>query len=165
MARLPSPPRSRIAAPSNSRRPPPSSSRLWKVVNGIARANVALYRASGGRVFGHMHDAPILLLHHRGRKTGRERVTPVLFMPEGDNAVVVGSKGGTDKDPHWFTNLVAGGETEVEIGRERVRVRPRLASQEERDRLWPRLVETYPPYGRYQTYTERTIPVAILEPV
>jgi F420H(2)-dependent quinone reductase len=165
MPRLPPPPRSRIPAASPSRRPPPSSSRLWKVVNGLSRANVALYRVSGGRVLGHMHDAPVLLLHHRGRKTGKERVTPILFMPDGDNAAVVGSKGGTDKDPHWFTNLLAGGQTEVEIGRERVRVRPRLASPEERDRLWPRLVEAYPPYGKYQTYTERKIPVAILEPV
>jgi F420H(2)-dependent quinone reductase len=137
---------------------------MWKVVNGFARANIALYRASGGRLFGHMRDAPILLLHHRGRKSGKERVTPILFMADADRAVVVGSKGGTDQDPHWFRNLIAGGETEVEIGRERVRVRPRLASPEEREQLWPRLVEIYPPYGKYQTYTERTIPVAILEP-
>jgi F420H(2)-dependent quinone reductase len=138
---------------------------MWKFVNGFARANIVLYRASGGRLLGHMHDAPILLLHHRGRKSGKERVTPILFMPLDEGAAVVGSKGGTDKDPDWFRNLIAGGETEVEIGRERARVRPRLASPEERERLWPRLVEMYPPYGKYQTYTERTIPVAILEPV
>jgi F420H(2)-dependent quinone reductase len=136
---------------------------MWKVVNAGARVNIFVYRLSGGRIGGRMGKAPILILHHRGRKTGKERATPVLYLADGDDLVVVGSKGGTDKDPHWFRNLVAGGETEVEIGRERRRVRPRLTEPEERERLWPRLVEMYPAYAEYQTFTDRTIPVAVLE--
>lgn len=133
-------------------------------MNTAARLNILVYRVSGGRIAGRMGKAPILLLHHRGRKSGKERTTPVLYLADGQDLVVVGSKGGTDKDPHWFRNLVAGGETEVEVGRERRRVRPRLAEPEERERLWPRLVEIYPAYAEYQTFTDRTIPLAVLEP-
>jgi deazaflavin-dependent oxidoreductase (nitroreductase family) len=147
-----------------ARKPPPSSSRKWKVVNAAGRLNILVYRLSGGRIGGKMGKAPILILHHRGRNTGKERATPVLYLADGNDLVVVGSKGGTDKDPHWFRNLIAGGETEVEVGRDRRRVRPRLAEPAERERLWPRLVDMYPDYAEYQTFTDRTIPVAILEP-
>src|SRR4051794_19995967 len=126
-----------------ARKPPPSTSRIWKLVNVGAAANTRLYRLSGGRFFGRMGKAPILLLHHVGRKSGKERVTPVLYLADGADLVVVGSKGGTDKTPAWFGNLVAAPETTVEVGREKRRVRPRHATDEERDALWPRLVGMY----------------------
>ena len=147
-----------------ARKPPPSASRFWKVVNVGAAGNVLVYRLSGGRLFGRMGKAPILLLHHVGRKSGKERVTPVLYLEDGGDLVVVGSKGGTDKTPAWFGNLVAAAETTVEVGREKRRVRPRRATDEERDALWPRLVGMYPALAEYQTFTDRKIPVAVLEP-
>ena len=111
-----------------------------------------------------MGKAPILLLHHVGAKSGTHRVQPLIYLGDGDRLVVVASKGGTDKNPAWFHNLMANPETEVEVGRDRRPVRARKANDEERAALWPRLVEIYPDYADYQTYTERTIPVIVLDP-
>jgi len=145
-------------------RTPKSSSPFWKLVNAGARANVAIYRASGGRFGAHIGKAPVLLLHHIGRKSGKARVAPVLYLDDGERLVVVASKGGTDKNPAWFHNLMGTPDTDVEIGRERRSVRARRASDEERAALWPRLVEMYPQYADYQRQADRTIPVIVLEP-
>jgi deazaflavin-dependent oxidoreductase (nitroreductase family) len=146
-------------------KPPPSTSKIWKLVNVGTGLNVHLYRLSGGRIGGRMQKAKVLLLHHVGRKSGRTRVTPLLFLPDDERLVVVASKGGTDKNPAWFHNLMAAPETTVEVGRDTRRVRARRASDEERAALWPRLVEIYKPYESYQGYTERQIPVVVLDPV
>jgi deazaflavin-dependent oxidoreductase (nitroreductase family) len=146
-------------------KPPPSSSRIWKLVNAGTALNVVVYRLSGGRVGGRIQKARVLLLHHVGRKSGDERVTPLLYLPDGDDLVVVASKGGTDRHPAWFHNLMAGPETSVEVGRDRRPVRAREANDAERAQLWPRLVEVYSPYESYQRYAgERRIPVVVLEP-
>jgi F420H(2)-dependent quinone reductase len=146
-------------------KPPPSTSRFWTFFNAGAGLNVRLYRMSGGKIGGRIKDARVLLLHHRGRKSGAERVSPLLYLPDGDNLVIVAFKGGTDKHPAWFHNLMAAPETTVEVGREERRVRAHQASDEERERLWPQLVKVYPPYQDYQGYTDRRIPVVVLEPV
>jgi F420H(2)-dependent quinone reductase len=145
-------------------KPPPSSSRFWKFFNAGARVNVALYRATGGRFGARIGKAPILLLHHAGAKSGKERVSPLLYLADGDRLVVVASKGGTDKNPAWFHNLLANPETQVEVGRDRRQVRARKATDEEREAFWPRLVEMYKSYADYQRSTDRTIPVVVLEP-
>jgi deazaflavin-dependent oxidoreductase (nitroreductase family) len=111
-----------------------------------------------------MGRAPILLLHHVGRRTGSERVTPVLFLSDGPRLVVVGSKGGAARDPAWVENLRANPMTVVEIGRRRVGVRARPASESERAAYWPRLLEIYPSFGTYQERTERQLPLVVLEP-
>ena len=119
---------------------------------------------SGGRVFGRMGKAPILLLHHTGRKSGKQRVTPILYLADGADLVVVGSKGGTDKNPAWYHNLVAMPETTVEVGRDKRKVRPRHATDEERDTLWPRLDAIYPPFAEYREFAgDREIPIVVLE--
>ena len=92
-------------------KPPPSSSRFWTFFNAGAALNVRLYRLSGGKIGGRMQKAKVLLLHHVGRKSGKTRVTPLLFLPDGDRLVIVASKGGTDKNPAWFHNLMAAPET------------------------------------------------------
>jgi deazaflavin-dependent oxidoreductase (nitroreductase family) len=145
-------------------RPPPSSSPLWKVFEALTRVNVVAYRLTGGKVGGRLGKAPILLLHHRGARSGAERVSPLIYLPDGEDAVIVASKGGTDRHPAWFHNLRANPDTVVEIGRERRRVRARVAEPAERERLWPLVVGIYRSYESYQTYTERTIPLVILEP-
>lgn len=147
------------------RKPPPASSPFWKLLNLVAHVNVALYRLSGGRLGGRFGRAPIMLVHHVGRRSATARVTPLLYLADGDRLVIVASKGGTDRHPAWFHNLMASPGTTVEIGRERRRVRARQASEQERARLWPRLVETYPSYATYQSHTDRLIPVVLLEPV
>ncbi len=120
-------------------------------------------RLSGGRLGGRVGRAPVLLLHHVGRRSGKARVSPLLYLADGDRLVIVASKGGTDRHPAWFHNLVANPDTTVEVGRERRRVKARQASEKERERFWPRLVEMYPSYATYQSHTDRLIPVVVLE--
>lgn len=144
---------------------PPVGSRSWRMVNRLTDANIALYRRSGGRIGGRIGRAPVLLLHHVGRKTGRERVAPVLFLADGERLVIVASVGGAPKHPAWFGNLMAHPETTVEVGRRRVQVHAREASEVERAEYWPRLLEIYPSYGTYEGRTDRVIPVVLLEPV
>jgi deazaflavin-dependent oxidoreductase (nitroreductase family) len=144
--------------------PPPASSPFWKLFSAVGRLQVRLMRLTRGRVGGRMMGVPVLVLHHRGRRSGQERETPLMYLDDGADVVVVASKGGTDTHPAWFHNLMAMPETEVEVGRERRRVRPRLADAEERARLWPRLVELFRPFEQYQTFTSREIPVVVLEP-
>ena len=144
--------------------PPPPGSRLWRLLDLFSTANVWLYRLSGGRIGGRMGRAPVLLLHHVGRKTGSKRVTPLLFLADGEQLVIVGSKGGAARHPAWFHNLKATPLTTVEVARRRLRVRAREASEDERTALWPRLIAIYPSYAIYQERTERALPVVILEP-
>ena len=126
----------------------------------------ALYRALGGRLVGRYGEAPLLLLTTTGRRTGRRRTVPLLYASAGDAFVVVASMGGEPRHPAWFHNLRAEPEAEVELpGRERRRVRARIAEGEERDRLWRQMVVLYAGYETYATRTSRRIPVVVLEPV
>jgi F420H(2)-dependent quinone reductase len=146
-------------------RPPRSTSPLWRGWEAFTRVNVVLFRMTGGRVGGSYRGAPILLLHHTGRRSGRRRVSPLIYLPAGRDLVVVASKGGTDRNPAWFHNLLAAPETDVEVPREgRRRVHARVAEGEERERLWPRVVEIYRPYAGYQRHTDRQIPLVVLAP-
>jgi deazaflavin-dependent oxidoreductase (nitroreductase family) len=122
------------------------------------------YRLSGGALGGKLMGVPCLLLTTTGRKSGRQRTTPLMYLRDGQDVVVVASYGGSPAHPSWYRNLVAHPEAEVQIGREQMRVAARTADDDERARLWPRLVEAYKSYADYQTRTERKIPVVILEP-
>jgi F420H(2)-dependent quinone reductase len=144
-------------------KPPPPDHRFWKVWEVFTSQHKRVYRLTGGRIGGRMGRAPILVLHHVGRKSGKPRESPLIYVPDGDRWVVVASKGGVDKHPAWFHNVMAAGEATVEVGRERHRVTPRVAEGEERARLWDRAVGVYKPYADYATYTERQIPVGVLE--
>jgi deazaflavin-dependent oxidoreductase (nitroreductase family) len=137
-------------------------SRLMFRVTGAIHA--ALYRLSGGRLGGRMKQAPVLLLTVEGRKSGKRRTTPLLYGRDGDNVVVIASKGGDPKHPAWYLNL-RGAEAEIQIGREHRRVRARDAEGEERERLWRQMVELWPDYAEYQKKTTRQIPVVVLEPI
>ena len=115
--------------------PPPASSPAWKLFSAFGRLQVRLMRLTRGRIGGKMMGVPVLVLHHRGRRSGQERETPLMYLDDGADVVVVASKGGTDTHPAWFHNLMAMPETEVEFVRERRRVRPRLADAEEAARM------------------------------
>jgi len=143
-------------------RPPKPGSAAFKAWSRITDLNTALYRASGGRIGGSFDRAPVLLLHHVGRKSGQERVAPLLYLPDGEDLVIVASYGGAPKNPSWFHNLRARPETVVEVGRERRAVTAHVATEQERARLWPALLELYPAYADYQQRTERTIPLVVL---
>ena len=124
----------------------------------------AVYRASGGKAGGSIKGMPVLLLTTTGRKTGRSRTTPLLYLREGADIVVVGSNGGSDSAPAWWLNLRARPSARVELGRHRINVTARKATPEERDRLWSRFTAGYSGYATYAARTARTIPVVILTP-
>jgi deazaflavin-dependent oxidoreductase (nitroreductase family) len=143
--------------------PPPRSLRL-KLVQAFVGVNARLYRWTGGRLGGKVKGAPVLLLDCIGRKSGRVRTMPVLYLRDGDDLVIVASRAGSDAMPAWFLNLKANPAITVQVGPERRAVRAREATAEETERLWPRLVEMFPDYAVYQERTERQIPVVILNP-
>lgn len=136
--------------------------RRW-VIRTISRTHVAVYRASGGRVGGSFRGMGFLLLHTTGARTGRRRTTPLLFMPDGDALVVVGSNGGSLRHPAWLHNVRATPGVEVTVGRTTRQVRARVADPAEKARLWPLLNRLYP-YDDYQRHTTREIAVVLLEP-
>jgi F420H(2)-dependent quinone reductase len=130
----------------------------------LSRANVWLYRKTGGRLGGRLAGAPVLLLTTTGRRTGERRTTALLYLDLGESLAIVGSFGGTPKHPAWFLNLRSNPEVDVQLGKARSGRRARIATDEERARLWPRLVKMYPGYASYQEKTARRIPIVLLEP-
>jgi deazaflavin-dependent oxidoreductase (nitroreductase family) len=129
----------------------------------MSALHTAIYRWTGGRRGGTMMRAPILLLTTRGRRSGKQRTTPLMYSRDGDNLVLIASLGGAPHHPAWYHNL-QGQEAEVQVGSERRLVRARDAEGEERERLWAQMVALYPTYAEYQQKTTRRIPVVVLEP-
>ena len=125
----------------------------------------AVYRATGGRIGGHMAGLAMLLLATRGRRSGELRTVPMPFFRDGDDFVIVGSNNGAPRDPAWWFNLRAKPEAEIQVMREHIPVRARLATTEERARLWPLLTAYNSAYLGYEKKTSRLIPVVILSPV
>ncbi|HEY6409084.1 MAG TPA: nitroreductase family deazaflavin-dependent oxidoreductase [Ktedonobacteraceae bacterium] len=126
--------------------------------------HVFFYRLSGGKLGGTFGNSPVLLLNTVGRKTGQPRTSPLLYLQDGNDLILVASHGGAPKHPAWWLNLQAKPETEVEVGRKKLKVTARQADAEERARLWPLLVDMYGSYADYQKKTMREIPVVILHP-
>lgn len=123
------------------------------------------FRATGGRVGGRFDGLPLLLLHHRGARSGKGRVNPLAYRPlEGGAMAVFASKGGAPTNPDWYHNVRANPEVEVEVGDRWIRARARVAQGEERERIWRAQARDVPAFGAYQERTRRTIPVVILEP-
>jgi deazaflavin-dependent oxidoreductase (nitroreductase family) len=128
-------------------------------------AHAGVYRATGGKLFGRMGKSPILLLNTVGRKTGRKRTTPLLYVMDGEDFVIIASKGGAATHPAWYLNLRANPDATVEVGDREVQVEAGVADPEEKARLWEKMVEMYPTYDDYQRKTEREIPLLVLRPV
>jgi deazaflavin-dependent oxidoreductase (nitroreductase family) len=122
------------------------------------------FRANEGKVGGPFTGAPILLLHHRGAKTGTERVNPLAYQPVDDHFAIFASKGGAPTNPDWYHNVRANPDVTVEIGTDTIPVHARVAEGEERDRIWTKQKQLMPGFADYENQTSRTIPVIILEP-
>jgi deazaflavin-dependent oxidoreductase (nitroreductase family) len=143
-----------------------------KVIKYMARAQVRVFKLTNGRVgskwrigAGFRKPVPTLLLDHVGRKSGTTFTTPLLYLEDGPNLVIVASQGGLPKNPQWYPNLVAHPDTTVRVRKEGVRrVRARTADAAERAELWPRLVELYADFAKYAKWTDREIPIVLLEP-
>jgi deazaflavin-dependent oxidoreductase (nitroreductase family) len=139
--------------------------RRWPLVRRMVDGHTLLYRASGGLIGHHLPGAPpMLLLDHVGAKSGTVRTTPLAYLEDGENVVLVASKGGHPRNPAWFHNLMANPDTVVQIGSKRRAVHARVAEGEERERLWDEVVELYGGYRDYQERTDRLIPLVVLEP-
>jgi deazaflavin-dependent oxidoreductase (nitroreductase family) len=121
------------------------------------------FRANEGNVGGPFEGVPILLLHHKGAKTGTVRVNPLAYQADGDRFVVFGSKGGAPTNPDWYHNLRANPQATVEVGTDEISVRARVTEGDERERLWSRAIEAMPGFADYEKRTPRQIPVIVLE--
>ena len=128
------------------------------------RIQVYFYRRSGGKRMGHLRGMPILILTTVGRKTGKERITPVMYTRDGSNYVVTASNNGADEYPAWFLNMKSNPRITIEVDDKRESVIARQASVEEQSRLWPQLVEKAPFFEGYKKRAKREIPMVILEP-
>jgi deazaflavin-dependent oxidoreductase (nitroreductase family) len=139
--------------------------RSWPVLRRFMGVHTTLYRLTGGVVGHHVPGAPpMLLLDHVGAKSGTRRTSPLVYVEDGRDLVLVASKGGFARHPGWFHNLKANPDTTVQVGSERRAVHARVATAAERERLWPLAVDVYSGYAGYQERTERTIPLVVLEP-
>jgi len=139
--------------------------RSWPLLWRLTEGHVAVYRISNGLI-GHRlpGSPPMLLLDHVGARSGRRRTSPLVYVRDGADVVLVASKGGYPKNPAWFHNLLANPDTTVQIGSRRLPVHARVAEPQERERLWPMAVAVYGGYEDYRRRTEREIPLVILEP-
>lgn len=123
-----------------------------------------IYEKTNGLVGHRLGPVTTLLLRTRGRKTGESRTAALTYFKDRDRYVVVGSKGGSDAPPSWLLNLRADPAVEVQVGTRRFAAEARVATDAERKRLWPKAVEVWADYDRYQSQTERVIPLVILKP-
>ncbi|MGI8617182.1 MAG: nitroreductase/quinone reductase family protein [Actinomycetota bacterium] len=125
------------------------------------------FRSHEGKVGGGFEGATMLLLHTKGRRTGKEHVTPLVYLPDGDRWAVFGSMGGASADPDWVRNLAADPDATIEVGTETIPVRAiKILRQEpERDHLYSRQVARRPAFAEYEVKTNgiRKIPVVVLE--
>jgi deazaflavin-dependent oxidoreductase (nitroreductase family) len=129
----------------------------------VGATHVALYQETDGELGDRWRGSDILLLTTIGNQSGRAVTTPLVFTTDGDDFVVVASKGGAPEDPAWFKNLQANGDAEVQIRADHFPVRMRTAQLEERARLWGAMVASWRDYEHYQRKTDREIPVVVLE--
>lgn len=133
------------------------------LVRAFVGGHTALYALTRGRIGGRMGAQRILLLTTTGRRSGAERTVPLVFFEDGERLVLIASNGGAPHDPQWWQNLKQQPAARVQIDGERRDVRARLASTEERARLWPRVKRENPAYADYEKRTAREIPVVLLQ--
>ena len=138
---------------------------MWPILKQLMGGHAIAYRATNGLVGHYFPGAPpVLLLDHVGARSGKRRTTPLVYVRDGADFVIVASKGGYPRNPAWFHNLRANPDVTIQVGSLHRAVRARVATPQERARLWPKVVETYVGYAYYQQRTEREIPLVILEP-
>ena len=146
--------------------PPFLNSRYSDVlIKWMSKINTFMYRRSDGEGFGsNFQGIPVALLTTTGRKSGEPRVSPLYFHRDGDTVVVAASRGGSDKNPMWYLNIKTNPKVQVQIKKEVLDLTARDATDEERAKYWPQLVEMYPTYNDYQSWTDRVIPLVVCEP-
>jgi len=131
----------------------------------IFNVMVFLYNVSGGRIGGKMGKVPVLLLTTTGRKTGKQRTLPLVYIMDDSDYVITASAGGADKHPGWFFNIRSNPQATIQVKDERIKVTAEIAEKEKKSELWARLVEVAPNFAGYEKRTSREIPMVILHPV
>ena len=131
--------------------------------NDFNRGVIEEFRRTGGTVGGRFEGAPMILVTHRGAKSGKEYTTPLVHTRDGDAYVIIASKGGAREDPQWFRNIVANPDVVVEVGSEKFAARARVAEGDERARLYRAQADLMPNFDEYAKATSRQIPVVVLE--
>lgn len=121
-----------------------------------------LYQLTGGRFFGGGEDGRVLVLTHKGAKSGKVRQTPLMYMPHDDGYAIIASAGGDSRHPGWYHNLMANQETAINVNGESIAVRARDAG-DERGELWAKVTAWDPRFAAYETKTDRVIPIVVLE--
>lgn len=143
----------------------------YKIIKTMSVLHTRMYKATGGRLGKKWHvgsalfrGVPICLLTTTGVKSGLPRTVPLLKLDDGPNVVLVASQGGLPTNPQWLRNVQADPNVTIQVRKSVRQMRARVATPDEREALWPRLVDLYTDFASYQTWTERQIPVVICEP-
>ena len=136
------------------------------IIGKVGRWQTTVYEFTGGRLWNTFLGGPVAILTVTGRKTGRVRKIPLLYLKQGDDVVMTASKGGMSKLPVWYHNVVAADTVDIQIGADKKTYRMREANEEEETGLWPQLEAMYPDYKEYRARTEggRSIPILIFSP-
>ncbi|MEU8125113.1 nitroreductase family deazaflavin-dependent oxidoreductase [Spirillospora sp. NPDC049024] len=129
------------------------------------KEHVERYQATDGEEGHEWQGTVTLLLTTTGRRSGKERTTPLIYQPEGDAYLVVASKGGADEPPAWYRNLQENPEVKVQVKGDKFTARARTATPEEKPAFWRKMAAVWPDYDEYQKKTSRDIPVVVLERV
>lgn len=137
------------------------------MINRLGKMQTAVYELTGGRVWNTFLGSPVAILTTVGRKTGKIRKIPLLYLKQGDEVVMTASKGGMTKLPIWYHNVKAAPSVHIQVGSEKKEYTMREATPEEEQDLWPKLEAMYNDYKEYRARTEgvRTIPILIFTPV
>jgi deazaflavin-dependent oxidoreductase (nitroreductase family) len=124
--------------------------------------HVRQYEATGGKVGHDWNDTPCLILRAKGRKSGAVRKFPLIYGRDGEDYVLVASKGGYPQNPGWYENLVAHPDVEIQVWDQVIPVTARTGTAEDKRRVWPTMTKLWPDYDTYQSGTKRDIPVVLL---
>lgn len=133
-------------------------------VSDFNRRNIEEFRANHGRIGGQFEGAPVLLLHSIGARSGEERVSPMMYLPDGERYLVFASAAGADRNPAWYWNLMAHPDASIEVGDEHLDVHAVELTGAERDEKYAEQARRYPGFAEYERKTSRTIPVLALSP-
>ena len=129
----------------------------------FGKEHVQRYRETGGEEGHDWQGTKTLLLTTTGRRSGERRELPLIYGRNGDDFLIVASKGGSDQPPAWYLNLQAEPDVEVQVMGDRFKAHARTATADEKRALWPTMTAEWPAYDDYQKKTDREIPIVILE--
>jgi F420H(2)-dependent quinone reductase len=130
----------------------------------FTRFQILIFRFTGGRALASMRGMPVLLLTTTGRKTGKRRTTPLMYIRDGEKYVITASNSGSDHGPAWYRNLLAEPGVEVDVPGRRLHVQSAVAKPAEHEKYWAQLVTRAPFFEAYRKGTSRHIPIVILTP-